>query len=84
MAPWFVVLISQFRFRKAHQAEMATHPFKSLFFPYANYATLIFLAAVLIGMAFNHDTRVSLLVGVGFLAIITLVYFFTKSRAKQI
>lgn len=82
MAPWFVVLISQFRFRKAHESEMATHPFKSLLFPYANYATLIFLAAVLIGMAFNHDTRVSLLVGVGFLAVVTLSYFLTRTRHR--
>ncbi|XBS69270.1 amino acid permease [Acerihabitans sp. KWT182] len=74
MVPWFVVLISQIRFRRTHQREMASHPFRSVLFPWSNYLTLIFLFCVLAGMAFSPDTRLSLLVGIVFLLVISLVY----------
>ncbi|NOJ99863.1 amino acid permease, partial [Corallococcus coralloides] len=74
MVPWFVILISQLRFRRAHQEAMASHPFRSLLFPWANYITMAFLVCVLIGMGFNEDTRMSLFVGILFLALVTLIY----------
>ena len=74
MVPWFVILISQLRFRQAHKAAIATHPFRSVLFPWANYATMAFLICVLIGMGFNEDTRMSLFVGIIFLAVVTVVY----------
>ena len=37
MVPWFVVLVSQLRFREAHRAALKNHPFKSIMFPYTNY-----------------------------------------------
>lgn len=74
MVPWFVVLISQLRFREAHRAALASHPFKSILFPYTNYLTLAFLLCVLVGMAMNADTRVSLLVGGIFIAAVSLIY----------
>ena len=57
MIPWFVILISQLRFRHAHKKAIASHPFRSILFPYANYLTMAFLICVLIGMYFNEDTR---------------------------
>jgi L-asparagine transporter-like permease len=45
---------------------MASHPFRSLLFPWANYLTMAFLICVLIGMGFNDDTRMSLFVGMIF------------------
>ncbi len=42
MVPWFVILISQLRFRRVHQAAIASHPFRSLLFPWANYFTMAF------------------------------------------
>jgi L-asparagine transporter-like permease len=68
MVPWFVILISQLRFRHAHKKAIASHPFRSILFPYANYLTMAFLICVLIGMYFNEDTRMSLFVGMIFLA----------------
>ncbi|XNM84499.1 hypothetical protein ACLK14_21205 [Escherichia coli] len=35
MVPWFVILISQLRFRRAHKAAIASHPFRSILFPWA-------------------------------------------------
>ncbi|GAA3314718.1 hypothetical protein GCM10020331_007970 [Ectobacillus funiculus] len=66
MVPWFVILISQIRFRKVKGAEMDNHPFKMPFAPVTNYLTIAYLILVLIGMWFNEDTRISLIVGVIF------------------
>jgi L-asparagine transporter-like permease len=74
MVPWFVILISQLRFRHAHKKAIASHPFRSILFPYANYLTMAFLICVLIGMYFNEDTRMSLFVGMIFLAAVTAIY----------
>ncbi|WP_079514928.1 amino acid permease [Rossellomorea marisflavi] len=75
MVPWFVILISQIRFRKIKGAELDNHPFKMPFAPVTNYLTLAFLVAVLVGMWFNDDTRMSLIVGIVFLALVTISYF---------
>lgn len=75
MIPWFVLCISQPRFRKKWGAKMDDHPFKSPLFPYANYAVVIFLLLVLVGMSFNSDTQVSLLVGLGFCVVVSICYF---------
>ncbi|GLI85373.1 amino acid permease [Rossellomorea marisflavi] len=75
MVPWFVILISQIRFRRMKGAELDDHPFKMPFAPVTNYLTLAFLVAVLVGMWFNDDTRMSLIVGIVFLALVTISYF---------
>ncbi|MFC7394797.1 amino acid permease [Scopulibacillus cellulosilyticus] len=75
MVPWFVILISQIRFRKIKGSEMDHHPFKMPFAPLTNFLTIAFLIMVLIGMWFNHDTRISLIVGICFLAIIVISYY---------
>ncbi len=75
MIPWFIILISQIRFRKAKGAQLAKHPFKMPFAPITNYVTIIFLIMVLVGMWFNDDTRVSLIVGIIFLVLVTISYY---------
>ncbi|TDL82757.1 amino acid permease [Peribacillus frigoritolerans] len=75
MIPWFVILISQIRFRREKGAEMAKHPFKMPFAPFTNYLTIAFLIMVLIGMWFNDETRISLIVGIVFLGIVIISYY---------
>ncbi|MTT31402.1 amino acid permease [Terrilactibacillus sp. BCM23-1] len=75
MIPWFTILISQMRFRKVKGAELAKHPFKMPFAPFSNYLTMAFLIIVLIGMWFNDDTRLSLIVGVIFLGLVAMSYY---------
>ncbi|MEH6940839.1 amino acid permease [Bacillus sp. JJ722] len=75
MVPWFVILISQIRFRKIKGAEMENHPFKMPFAPVTNYLTIFFLIMVLIGMWFNDETRMSLIIGIVFLTIIVISFF---------
>ena len=55
---------------KPGRNEMKGHPFKSPLFPISNYVTIVFLSLVLVGMWFNPDTHVSLIVGAVFLAIV--------------
>ncbi|MCG8709769.1 amino acid permease [Brenneria sp. 4F2] len=83
MIPWFVVLISQIRFREHHHATLASHPFKSVLFPWINYLTMAFLLCVLVGMYINIDTRMSLVVGMVFLAFVSICYFALGLGKKQ-
>jgi len=83
MIPWFVLAISQLKFRKRWANEMKDHPFKSPLFPISNYATIIFLSLVLVGMWFNDDTRVSLIVGAVFCAIVTASFYGFGIGKKQ-
>jgi len=80
MVPWFVILISQLRFRRAHQQAIAHHPFRSILFPWVNYLTMAFLVCVLVGMGLNEETRLSLIVGMIFLAVVTLAYRFIGTK----
>ncbi|AWB43465.1 amino acid permease [Paenibacillus sp. CAA11] len=75
MVPWFALVISQFKFRRRWKDQMDAHPFKSRFFPVSNYITIVFLAFVILGMWFNPDTRLSLIVGASFMAIVIVGYF---------
>lgn len=83
MIPWFVLCLSQFRFRKEHAAEMQSHPFKSILFPYSNYLVIVFLLLVLLGMCLNDSTRVSLLVGGLFCLIVMAAYVLSGMHHKS-
>lgn len=78
MIPWFVLLISQIRFRKLKAAEMGSHPFKVPLAPYTNYVTITFLLFVLVGMWLNESTRISLIIGLVFLLVVAASYFILK------
>ncbi|MFW2701945.1 gamma-aminobutyrate permease, partial [Staphylococcus aureus] len=49
-----------------------------------NYLTILFLILVLVGMVFNVETRISVLIGVIFLTIVTIYYFirYNKNNVK--
>ncbi|MGG1252617.1 amino acid permease [Brevibacillus agri] len=75
MVPWFVILISQIRFRKQRAAELRDHPFKMPLAPLTNYVTIAFLLMVLVGMWINNETRISLIAGIVFLGIMTISFY---------
>lgn len=75
MVPWFVILISQIRFRKQRAAELRDHPFKMPLAPLTNYVTIAFLLMVLVGMWINDETRISLIAGIVFLGIMTISFY---------
>lgn len=83
MIPWFVLAISQLKFRERWQNEIPNHPFKSPLFPISNFVTIIFLVLVLIGMWFNEDTRVSLMIGAVFCLIVIAAYYVLGIGKRQ-
>ncbi|GAA5468814.1 putative transport protein YifK [Staphylococcus aureus] len=84
MIPWFMILFSHLRFRKLHPEEVEGHPFKMPGGAVTNYLTILFLILVLVGMVFNVETRISVLIGVIFLTIVTIYYFirYNKNNVK--
>lgn len=83
MVPWFVLLTSQIRFRQQNKEKLVGHTFKSILFPWVNYATLLFLACVLVGMAINPETRMSLIVGAIFLLSVSVLYFLVRGLNRR-
>lgn len=63
---------------------MEGHPFKMPGGAVSNYLTILFLILVLVGMVFNVETRISVLIGVIFLTIVTIYYFirYNKNNVK--
>ncbi|MCE5038617.1 amino acid permease [Staphylococcus auricularis] len=75
MVPWFMILISHLQFRKNHPEEVEGHPFKMPGGAFTNYLTMAFFIMVLIGMLFNKETVVSVVIGFIFLGFMTAFYF---------
>jgi len=84
MIPWFVLAISQMKFRAKWKDEMKDHPFKSPLYPISNYITIIFLSLVLVGMWFNPDTHLSLIVGFVFIAIVIGSFYACGMGKKRV
>ena len=82
MIPWFMILISHIRFRKLHPEQVENHPFKMPGGPISSVITIIFLLIVLIGMLFNKDTVISVVIGIIVLAGVT-VYYFIRGHHKN-
>lgn len=82
MIPWFMILISHIRFRKLHPEKVEGHPFKMPGGTVASAITILFLLVVLVGMLFNKETVVSVVIGIIFLAAVT-VYYFVRGHHKN-
>jgi len=81
MIVWIIILLSHLSFRRRHRASEL--PVRMPLFPYIQLAGLILLCAVLITMGLDKDTwRISWIVGVPWLALISLVYFGLKFRKR--
>ena len=70
---WMLILVSHLRFRQMHKA--SDLPVRMPFFPVMQIAGLAILAALLLTMAFDPDWRLSWIVGVPWLGMLTLAYF---------
>ncbi|MBM6754307.1 amino acid permease [Lactobacillus alvi] len=84
LVPWFVILLAELNYRKNNPQDLVDHPFKVPFFPYYNYFALASLVVIVLFMFINPDTRVSVSVGVIFLAIIIALFFLRhRNELKQ-
>jgi L-asparagine transporter-like permease len=76
---WMTILLSHLRFRRLHKA--ADLPVRMPLFPYMQIAGLILLAAILVTMGLDTAFwNVSWIVGVPWLALLTIAYFIWKAR----
>ena len=82
MVAWFVILISELKFRKNNSHLMAEHPFKLPLYPYSNYFAFAMLLVIVVFMFISPETRISVGVGAGVLVLASLVYML-KHRNKK-
>ncbi|KRL00906.1 amino acid permease [Liquorilactobacillus capillatus] len=78
MVPWFIILFSQIKFRKANATKMAAHPFKLPLYPLSNYFAILALLLTLGFMFVNPETRVSVIIGFIFLFVVSLIFMLTQ------
>lgn len=72
---WFIILISYIGFRKVKGVILDKYLFKMLFVFFINYLMIVFLLMVLVGMWFNDDMCILLIVGVIFLVFVVISYY---------
>ncbi|ABJ67926.1 amino acid permease [Pediococcus pentosaceus] len=82
MVPWFVILLSELRFRRANPEIIQNHPFVMPLYPMSNYLAIISLLLIVVFMFINPDTRASVTVGFVFLMVLT-INFIIKFRRKR-
>jgi amino acid transporter, AAT family len=81
MIVWIIILLSHLSFRRKHKA--ADLPVRMPWFPVMQIAGLTLLCAVLVTMGLDKETwRISWIVGVPWLALISLIYFILKARGS--
>ncbi|WP_027797032.1 amino acid permease [Paraburkholderia acidipaludis] len=75
---WGSIVISHFGFRKARRqrGDEGQIAYRMPFYPYSNYIALIFLAAVLVGIAILPDMRISLVVSAVWVFVVFIGYKF--------
>ena len=81
---WGVIVIAQMKFRKSLTADQIKKlKFPSLFYPYANYISLAFLALVIIVMFFNPDTLIALMIAPVWFGILIAFYYLLGLNKKK-
>lgn len=82
---WGVIIVAQMKFRESLAPEQVSHlKYPTLFYPYGNWATLLFLAFVVVVMGFDADTRVALYVGpVWFGFLVACYYIFGLNKTSD-
>ncbi|MGX1982932.1 amino acid/polyamine/organocation transporter (APC superfamily) [Thermolongibacillus altinsuensis] len=80
---WAIILLSQIRFRKRLSAEQQKRlKYKMPLFPYSSYVALAFLIGVVGLMAYFPDTRIALIVGPIWYAIL-IAFYYIKGLHKR-
>ncbi|MDN0082780.1 amino acid permease [Crenobacter sp. SG2305] len=73
---WGVILLSQLRFRsRLSRVELAALSYRMPLFPYGSYLAGAFLLLVIGLMAYFPDTRIALIIGPAWIAMLMVVYY---------
>jgi len=81
MIVWIIILLSHFSFRRRHARKDL--PVRMPGFPVIQIAGLTLLCAVLVTMGCDKDWRISWIVGVPWLAIVSVLYFLLRNPGVQ-
>lgn len=84
MVPWFVILLSELRFRRSNPELIHQHPFTMPFYPMSNYLAIFSLLAIVIFMFINPDTRASVTVGAVFLIVLSINFAIKHHKPEDI
>ena len=85
IAIYTMILVTQWRFRRAH-ARAATDTaleFRLFLWPYSAIAGLAGLALVIVMMAFQNSTRIAMFVGPAWFAILSAGYLVMRTRQRR-
>ena len=80
MVPWIVILLSHLEFVKKHREELLDHPFRLIGAPWTNYCALFCLITIVFFMFFNSETRISIIIGIVFEILMSLIYIIKKKK----
>src|ERR1700723_31822 len=79
---WIIILLSHLSFRRRHK--LPDLPVRTPGFPVVQIAGLLLLCAVLVTMGLDRETwQISWIVGIPWLALLTVGYFLTKARRAR-
>ncbi|MFC6067178.1 amino acid permease [Streptomyces ochraceiscleroticus] len=82
---WLMILATQYASRrKMSREEVAALTFRVPFWPYGQIIAMVFMAAVMVLLAFSESTRIALIVGAVWLVLLSVVHFLwvrPRSRA---
>lgn len=82
MIVWIIILLSHLSFRRRHKA--ADLPVRMRWFPFIQIVGSTLLCAVLVTMGLDRETwRISWIVGVPWLVLISVVYIVLKARGAH-
>ncbi|RQS65090.1 amino acid permease [Burkholderia sp. Bp8963] len=78
---WGIILVSHYRFRKTLQMlDLSKLPCRVPLFPYCNALAMAFLLIVIALMAAFADTRIAVIVGPIWIAMVTAIFYATKGQ----
>ena len=82
---WAVILITQIKFRKTlNNEQIGKLKYKSIFFPYANYAALALLVLIFVMCALNDSFRAGVFLFPIWVVILTIAYKIQKRIKDKI
>lgn len=81
---WLIILFAQIKFRKTLTGTQVNKlSFKNIFYPLGSYFAIAFLFMVVVLMYFNVDTRIALIVGPIWIALLLFFYFVVYKKQKN-
>lgn len=80
---WAIIVICHMRYRKTNTELAAKSKFKMPLYPVINYIILAFFAFILVVLALNNETRVTLFVTPVWFIVLGIIYNILKAKKKN-